>query len=385
MKSLRASALLAVIVTVSLLLSGCSSVHPNKPKASTKRSLGITSIQPSSGTTFGGTPVTILGIGFNATTRVTFGTEPASNIIVASNTKIVATSPAQKAGTYNIVVSTARGASPKVVVDRFTYVIPPPVVAMITPMSGTTAGGTTVTITGTSFLGATQVNFGAKVAALSFKVISDTEIVAVSPPQVGARYVIVTTPYGTSVTAPANQFSYKIPPPTVSAITPNSGPTAGGTVVTITGTGFLGAKSVLFGTVSTTRFAVVSNTEITATAPAQGPGTRYVGIITPGGRNADANGIDQFTFRAPVPVVTSLSPGNGPATGGTVVAITGSGFTRATKVLFGSVPATTFTVVSDTRINATAPPQAPGTRFVRVVTSGGISPANPTSDQFVDQ
>jgi hypothetical protein len=298
---------------------------------------------------------------------------------------MVATSPAQKAGTYDIVVSTTKGNSPKAAVDRFTYVIPPPVVSAITPTSGTTAGGTTVTITGTSFLGATQVNFGAKVAATSFTVISDTEIVAVSPPQVGARYVIVTTPYGTSVTAPANQFTYKIPPPTVSAITPNSGPTYGGTVVTITGTGFLGTKSVIFGTVSTTRFAVVSDTQITATAPAQGPGTRYVGIVTPAGRNVDTNGTDQFTFRAPIPVVTSLAPNNGPAAGGTVVAITGSGFTRATKVLFGSVPATTFTVVSDTQINATAPPQAPGTRFVRVITSGGMSPATPTVDQFVDQ
>ena len=301
MKSLRASVLLAVMMTVSLLISGCSSVHPNKPKPKTKYSLAVTSIQPSSGTTFGGTPVTILGIGFNGTTSVSFGSEPASKVTVTSNTEIVATSPAQNAGTYNIVVSTSRAASPKVVVDRFTYVIPPPVISEILPTSGTTAGGTTVTITGTSFLGATAVNFGAKVAATSFTVVSNTEIVAVSPPQVGARYVIVTTPYGTSVNGVADQFSYKIPPPTVSAITPNAGPTTGGTVVTITGTGFVGTKSVIFGTVSTTRFVVISDTQISATTPAQGPGTRYVGIITPGGRNVDTNGTDQFTFQAPIP------------------------------------------------------------------------------------
>jgi hypothetical protein len=127
---------------------------------------------------------------------------------------------------------------------------------------------------------------------------------------------------------------------------------------------------------------VVSNTQISATAPAQGPGTRHIEIVTPGGRNVDTTA-DQFTYLAPVPVVTSISPNTGPTTGGTVVTITGSGFTRATKVLFGLVPATSFTVVSDSQISATAPPQAASTRFVRVVTSGGISPATPNIDQFV--
>src|SRR5580698_10238096 len=136
MKSLRASVLLALLVTVSLLISGCSSDHPNKAKTTTRDSLAVTGIEPTFGSALGGTQITILGIGFNGTTGVSFGSQPASNFSVRSNTKIVATSPAQNAGTYNVVVTTSKGASPKAVVDRFTYFIPPPVVTGIMPTSG---------------------------------------------------------------------------------------------------------------------------------------------------------------------------------------------------------------------------------------------------------
>ena len=54
------------------------------------------------------------------------------------------------------------------------------------------------------------------------------------------------------------------------------------------------------------------------------------------------------------PTVTSISPATGPATGGTTVTITGSGFTGASQVLFGGVAAT-FTVEDDTGISAIAP------------------------------
>jgi hypothetical protein len=57
-----------------------------------------------------------------------------------------------------------------------------PFITNIQPDSGPAAGGTTVTITGRNFTGATAVRFGATNAA-SFTVDSDTQITAVSPPQ----------------------------------------------------------------------------------------------------------------------------------------------------------------------------------------------------------
>ncbi len=59
--------------------------------------------------------------------------------------------------------------------------------------------------------------------------------------------------------------------------------------------------------------------------------------------------------------VTGISPTSGPATGGTVVTVTGTNFGGASSVQFGNVAASSFSVVSPTQINATAPAHATGT------------------------
>ena len=130
-------------------------------------------------------------------------------------------------------------------------------------------------------------------------------------------------------------------PPILTGINPNTGPAAGGTVVTITGTGFTGATAVDFGTTAATDVTVVSDTTITADSPA-GTGTVHVTVLTPGGTSATSTA-DQFTYTATVvaaPTVTGISPNSGPAAGGTLVTITGTGFTGATAVDFGTTAAT---------------------------------------------
>jgi hypothetical protein len=81
-------------------------------------------------------------------------------------------------------------------------------------------------------------------------------------------------------------------------------------------------------------------------------------------------------------VVDAISPSSG--TGGTQVTITGGDFTGASAVMFGSAPASSFTVLSDSEIVATAPPQNGGTVDVRVISPGGESPAL-ALDQFTFQ
>ena len=72
---------------------------------------------------------------------------------------------------------------------------------------------------------------------------------------------------GTSAANPPNdQFTY-VTPPTVTGVSPSSGPTAGGTVVTITGTNFTGASAVNFGATAAASYTVDSATQITATTP----------------------------------------------------------------------------------------------------------------------
>src|SRR3712207_1068750 len=74
--------------------------------------------------------------------------------------------------------------------------------------------------------------------------------------------------------------------PTVSAVKPVSGPTAGGTAVTVTGTNLTGATSVTFGGVAGTQVSVVSATTLTVVSPARAAGTVDVRVTTKSGTSA---------------------------------------------------------------------------------------------------
>jgi IPT/TIG domain len=168
--------------------------------------------------------------------------------------------------------------------------------------------------------------------------------------------------------------------PSITSISPTSGPAVGGTSVTITGTNFSGASTVLFGKVSATSFTVNSSTSITAVSPAQPEALHNIYVTNPDGTSLQV-AADEFTYLS-LTSITSVSPTTGPLTGGTTVTITGTHFTGATKVVFGVVPATSFTVVSDTEITAVSPAQSDGMRHNIYVTSpSGTSPQTP-ADEF---
>ncbi|HEY1919235.1 MAG TPA: IPT/TIG domain-containing protein [Streptosporangiaceae bacterium] len=198
--------------------------------------------------------------------------------------------------------------------DASSLATPAPAVTAISPTSGPTAGGTTVTVTGTAFTDATAVTFGAA-AATSFTVVSATEITAVSPAQTASvQDIQVTTPGGASPVVTADQFTYA-PVPAITAISPKSGPAAGKTTVTITGTAFTGATQVTFGASAAKSFTVVSATEITAVSPAQSPCADNIRVTTPGGTSPVVTA-DQFTYTGTnmvmcvtAPTITSTSAG----------------------------------------------------------------------------
>ena len=75
------------------------------------------------------------------------------------------------------------------------------------------------------------------------------------------------------------------PAPTVTSVSPNSGTTAGGTAVTITGTNFAAGATVTFGSTAATNVVVVSGTQITATTPAGSAGAVTVTVSNPGGQS----------------------------------------------------------------------------------------------------
>ena len=177
----------------------------------------------------------------------------------------------------------------------------PPTVTGISPTSGSTAGGTSVVITGTNFTGlsgAAAVKFGAT-NATSYTVNSVTQISATSPAGTGTVDITVTTAGGTSATSSADQFTY-VAAPTVSGISPTNGSTAGGTSVVITGTNFTGlsgAAAVKFGATNATSYTVNSVTQITAVSPARSAGPVDITVTTVGGTSATSAN-DLFAYVA---------------------------------------------------------------------------------------
>jgi autotransporter-associated beta strand protein len=205
-------------------------------------------------------------------------------------------------------------------------------------------------------------------------------------------------------------FTYVMPAPTILGLSQSSGPAAGGTSITITGTDLDGATAVDFGTTPATIVAGSdTGTQITVIVPAETAtrGTGGVGgvdsgnggltvdvtVTTPGGMSSTSL-LDQFTWIAS-PAVSSVtgqaigsssttgggagSIAAGPTSGGTEVLITGTGLAGATAVYFGT---TTGTIVSDADMYIVADsPQGAGTVEVTVTTPYGTSPTS-SADQF---
>ena len=260
----------------------------------------------------------------------------------------------------------------------------PPVVTALSPASGTAAGGTTVTITGTSLTGATAVRFGEIAATNVAPNGAGTQVTCTSPAhETGLVNVTVTTPSGTSsISGTGNDYTYTVPAPTVTVLSPVSGTTVGGTTVTITGTYLTGATAVSFGGTAATEVIVNSPTQITASSPVHAAGLAEVTVTTPGGTSATAGTGNDYTYVPPVPTFAEMGPTSGTTSGGTSVTIIGTGLVGATAVSFGGTAATSITVNSATQITATSPAHVAGTVEVTVTTAGGTTPTEGTGNDY---
>jgi alpha-tubulin suppressor-like RCC1 family protein len=266
-----------------------------------------------------------------------------------------------------------------------TSLLPCPTVTGLSPRVGSQSGGTTVTITGSGFTGATAVKFGTADAS-EFTVNSPTSITAVTPPGSGPVEVRVRTPAGLG--PPSQQlFGYQAPP-TIEKLSPHKGPASGGTTVTIYGAKFTGEnielQAVKFGSVNAASFAVAKikgRTAVTAVSPATEAGSVDITLKTQWGTSPTSKA-DVFKL---APAVNGVTPSKGSKAGGETVTISGAGFAvgvNLTSFKFGMSKATSISCASTSECKAVVPAHAAGVVDVVASANKAMSAVNAPADRF---
>lgn len=155
---------------------------------------------------------------------------------------------------------------------------PEPKATSVSPAQGFVQGGTAITITGTDFRAGSTVRVGGA-AATGVVVVNATTIRAVTPARPEGAADVVVTAGSTSTTLPAAFTYVALPLPEIFAVTPATGPTGGGTDVTIDGANLGSVVEVRFGTAVAT-FTILSPTRIRAISPARTVGKVDVSVRT---------------------------------------------------------------------------------------------------------
>jgi hypothetical protein len=183
------------------------------------------------------------------------------------------------------------------------------------PTTTTVAGATTTSGAGTTTTAASGTTTTAASGTTTTAASGTTTTVASGTTTTAASGTTTTVASGTTTTAASGTTTTVASSgPVVSSVSPATGSTAGGDSVTITGTGFTGATSVMFGTVAGTNVVVNGDTSITVTSPAGSAGQVDITVVTPSGTSAVVTG-DEFTYAASsgTTTTTTTTP-SGPAT-----------------------------------------------------------------------
>lgn len=303
-----------LFLSVIVIITCSFSSFARKPRSNTylqgSRRLTISSVGPGSGPTTGGTTVAVTGTGFTHSASVLFGGVPAVAVAYVSSTQLLATSPAHASGTVSIAAVESPHNQLATLAGAFTYTQPgaststtssssgsgssstPLSLSGVSPSQGPTSGGMAVTITGNGFQTGATVAFGT-VQSTAVTVASSTQINAVSPAESAGTVSITVTGSNSQSASIPSAFTY-VSGPSISAISPSSGPVTGGTTVTIQGSGFQSGASVAFGGTTAASVNFVSSSEIQAVTPVSSAGTVAIAVANPDAQTGSLG--SAFTF-----------------------------------------------------------------------------------------
>lgn len=244
----------------------------------------------------------------------------------------------------------------------------------IEPAEGPAGAPTTVTLRGSGFVDGMEVFFGARKGLYPFVLSGHVANVTSPPGEAGRVDVSVELPGGASAKLPG-AFVYR-GGLSLGGVEPSSGPSAGGSPVTVRGSGFLNQPIFLFGGREAPVVRVVDDRQALVITPPGEPG--FVSVSALAG-DSSVRLEDGFTYQDegvppsnPSLRVLSCSPASGPPEGGTRVTLVGTGFRPDASVRVGALPATEVTFVSDSMLTARTAPGSPGPAriLVRQSTAG---------------
>ncbi|MBK8178052.1 MAG: IPT/TIG domain-containing protein [Planctomycetes bacterium] len=238
-------------------------------------------------------------------------------------------------GHVDLIATSAAGA--QALLPGALEILPaPPVVASIQPSTGSDAGGEFLTITGANFRAGLRLVLGGRVYAdgvLGGCSVLDasTVVLTTAPGPDGAHDVVAVDVSGVEGRL-VDGFTFTTVP-AIQSLFPSAGTSAGGTRVTLTGSGFVAGAAVTIDGVAQSGVTRVDDTRLEFdTAPGVPGGPYVVEVTNPGGSQAAA----AFSYApGPDPSLAFLDPAVAPTSGATWATLHGDGFTPATTVSFG--------------------------------------------------
>eukprot|EP00698_Gefionella_okellyi_P010305 TRINITY_DN2665_c0_g3_i2.p1 TRINITY_DN2665_c0_g3~~TRINITY_DN2665_c0_g3_i2.p1 ORF type:complete len:3735 (+),score=895.51 TRINITY_DN2665_c0_g3_i2:675-11207(+) len=323
----------------------------------------IDSVVPSSAPAAGATRVTI-----TASTAIGSGSDIsvvniAASIVSQTATSVIITTAAGAGLTDVHVTSTTRGTATKVSAFTFNAV---GTITAATPNAGPEAGSTQVTITASSQIGSgadiTQVKLGTITATIVSQ--TTTRVVVTAPASLAGAVAVtvVSTAFGTASLGAAYTYN---PVGVIASLTPNAGPIAGGTRVTIIASQIGSGSDITFVSlkgVTVTNIVSQTTSSVTVTAAATTAGTGSAVVRSTAFGTATSN--NAFTYMAPG-TISSVIPVNGPIAGGFTVTILGSSQIGSgsdiTSVTLCGTAATTIGAQTTSSVTVVAPASSPTT------------------------
>lgn len=312
----------------------------------------LSTVSPTGGPVSGGTLITLTGTNFFAGATVNINGSVCVGPVVNSPTEIECTTPVGVLGSQPVTVTNVDGQS-VTLPTSFTYAAPPSLSSVV-PANGDLDGGTSIVLNGADFVTGATVSIG----GVACNVTGDTATTIncdTGANTAGFKDVVVTNPDGQTDTLTL-AFLHK-GPPTISSVSPGLGSSNGGDTVTITGTNFDTTNGIQSVTLNGAACAVspnppTSSTEITCTS---GAGTGGLGDVVVTNNDADSQSatLSNGWIYIDPPTVASVNVSNGPASGGTTVRITGTGFQSGggLSASIGSYPCASTTYVDANNVD----------------------------------